>query len=104
MLKNSAERSTASGQGATTSQSEAERIRDDAGLFETTDTRRLPSPDRHLAVSPLDMRQTKFSMSMRGFDRSEVTAFLLEAADGYEQALRENERLRMEIARLEASL
>ena len=41
---------------------------------------------------------------MRGYDRDEVKAFLLEVSDGYEQALRENERLRQEVARLEASL
>jgi len=41
---------------------------------------------------------------MRGYERAEVNAFLLEAADGYEQATRENERLRQEVARLEASL
>jgi cell division initiation protein len=67
------------------------------------ETRRL-SADRNLTVTPLDMRQTKFATTMRGFSRAEVNAFLLEAADGYEQALRENDRLRQEIARLEASL
>ena len=69
----------------------------------SADTRRLPSPDR-TSVTPLDVRQAKFATSMRGFDRAEVTAFLLEAADGYEQATRDNERLRHEIARLDASL
>jgi cell division initiation protein len=71
---------------------------------ETTETRRLPLPERNLAVSPLDLRQAKFNTSMRGFDRTEVTAFLLEAADGYDQALRENERLRHDVMRLEASI
>jgi cell division initiation protein len=33
-----------------------------------------------------------------------VTTFLLEAADGYDQALRENERLRHDLVRLEASI
>ena len=68
------------------------------------ETRRLPSPYRHSAVTPLDVRQAKFSVSMRGYERAEVNAFLLEAADGYEQAARENERLRQEVARLDASL
>jgi cell division initiation protein len=68
------------------------------------ETRRLPSADRNMGVTPLDMRQTKFATSMRGYERAEVNAFLLEAADGYEQALRENDRLRQDIARLEASL
>ena len=71
---------------------------------QTTDARRLPSPERHLTVSPLDMRQPRFGTSMRGFDRTEVTAFLEEASTDYENALRENERLRGEIVRLEASL
>lgn len=66
--------------------------------------RKLPGVERQVGVSPLDVRQAKFGAAMRGFDRAEVTTFLLEAADGYEQALRENDRLRQEIARLEASL
>jgi cell division initiation protein len=69
-----------------------------------SDTRRLPSADRTFAVTPIDMRQAKFATSMRGFDRAEVMAFLLEAAEGYEQALRENDRLRQDMGRLEASL
>src|SRR4029434_8614948 len=68
------------------------------------ETRRLPSPDRHSAPTALDVRQAKFTVAMRGYERAEVNAFLLETADGYEQALRENERLRQEVVRLEASL
>ena len=75
-----------------------------ADASSSVDSRRLPSPDRTPTVTPLDVRQAKFGTTMRGFDRTEVTAFLLEAADGYEMATRENERLRQEIARLEASL
>jgi cell division initiation protein len=66
--------------------------------------RRLPSRERHATVTPIDMRQTQFGSAMRGFDKAEVTAFLEEAAADYEQALRENERLRQQIAGLEASL
>lgn len=73
-------------------------------LTPAVETRRLPSPDRHSAPTPLDVRQAKFSTSMRGYERAEVNAFLLEAADGYEQVARENERLRQEVARLDASL
>lgn len=73
-------------------------------LTPAVETRRLPSPDRHSAPTPLDVRQAKFSTSMRGYDRAEVNAFLLEAADGYEQGMRENERLRHEVARLDGSL
>ena len=42
--------------------------------------------------------------AMRGFDRADVTAFLQDAAEGFEHALRDNERLRQEIVRLETSL
>lgn len=66
--------------------------------------RLLPGVERQLGVSPLDMRQAKFSTSMRGFDRTEVTTFLTEAANSYEQSLRETDRLRQEIARLEGQL
>jgi cell division initiation protein len=70
----------------------------------SADGRRLPSPDRNGTVSPLDIRQAKFPSTMRGFDRAEVVAFLAQAADGYEQALRENDRLRQDVARIESSL
>jgi len=52
-------------------------------------------------VTPLDLRQHQFRTTMRGFDRDEVTAFLAEAADDYADAIREAERLRQEVARLE---
>ena len=73
-------------------------------LSQSPDARRLPSPDRHMSVSPLDLRQARFAMAMRGFDKAEVTTFLEEAAEGFEHALRENERLRHDVVRLEASL
>jgi cell division initiation protein len=73
-------------------------------LTPAPEMRRLPGVERNRAVSPLDVRQAKFGTAMRGFDKTEVTAFLLETADGYEQALRENDRLRQDIVRLEASL
>ncbi len=41
---------------------------------------------------------------MRGFDRTEVMAFLTEVADDYEQALRETDRLQGELARMESVL
>jgi cell division initiation protein len=68
------------------------------------ETRRLPAPDRHSAPTPLDVRQAKFSTAIRGYEKAEVNAFLLEAADGYEQAMRENDRLRQDLIRLEASI
>ena len=71
-------------------------------LTPITESRRLPSPERDMTVTPLDMRQARFSAAMRGFDKTDVTAFLQEAADGFEHALRENERQRQDIARLDA--
>ena len=40
------------------------------------DARRLPVPERHVSVTPIDMRQARFASAMRGFDKTEVTAFL----------------------------
>jgi cell division initiation protein len=52
-------------------------------------------------VSPLDLRQQRFRTALRGFDRVEVTSFLQAVADDYEQALRETDKLRQEVMRLE---
>jgi cell division initiation protein len=57
-----------------------------------------------MKVTPLDLRQNRFQTVMRGYDRGEVQAFLLEAADDYENALRENDKLRQEVAKLDAVL
>ena len=35
-------------------------------------------------VSPLDLRQQRFSNAIRGFDKVEVTSFLMAVADDYE--------------------
>ena len=55
-------------------------------------------------VSPLDMRQQRFRKAFRGFDRVEVASFLAAVADDYEQALRETDRLRQDLMRMEAVL
>jgi cell division initiation protein len=57
-----------------------------------------------MKVTPLDLRQQRFQTVMRGYDRGEVQAFLLEAADDYENALRENDKLHQEVAKLDAVL
>jgi cell division initiation protein len=57
-----------------------------------------------MKVTPLDLRQQRFQTTMRGYDRGEVNAFLAEAAEDYENALRDNERLRQEMAKSEAVL
>jgi cell division initiation protein len=55
-------------------------------------------------VSPLDLRQTRFRTTLRGFDKVEVTSLLTAVADDYEQALRETDRLRQELANMETVL
>jgi cell division septum initiation protein DivIVA len=48
-----------------------------------------------------DLRQQRFRTASR-VDRTEVVAFLTEAADDYEHALREIDRLRQDLLRMEA--
>jgi cell division initiation protein len=55
-------------------------------------------------VSPLDLRQQKFSRALRGFDPVEVTSFMMAVAEDYEHALRETDRLRTDLTRMEAVL
>lgn len=73
---------------------------------EPADGHRLPAPDRRgtVTVTPIDLRQCHFRSAFRGFDRDEVTTFLMEAASDYEQAVRDNERLREDLVRLESSI
>ena len=61
-------------------------------------------PERVMRISPMDVRQQRFRSAMRGYDRTEVVAFLTEAADDYEQAMREIDRLRADLMRMEALL
>ena len=61
-------------------------------------------PERVMRISPMDMRQQRFKTAMRGYDRTDVVAFLTEAADDYEQAMREIDRLRSDLMRMEALL
>src|SRR5262249_30126802 len=63
-----------------------------------------PPADRVMRVAPLDLRQQRFRTVLRGFDKTEVVAFLTEAADDYEHALREIDRLRQDLLRMEALL
>ena len=59
---------------------------------------------RVMRIAPLDLRQQRFKTAFRGYDKTEVVAFLTEAADDYEHALREIDRLRQDLTRLEALL
>ena len=53
-------------------------------------------------VSPLDLRQQRFRSAFRGFDKVEVTAFMAAVADDYEQALRDTDKIRQDMLRMEA--
>ncbi len=57
-----------------------------------------------MKVSPLDLRQVKFRTTLRGFDKAEVMALIAEVTDDYEHALREVDRLRQEVSKMEALL
>ena len=61
-------------------------------------------PERASAITPLEMRQTTFASGWRGYSREAVRGFLVDASESYELALRENERLRQDIERLQASI
>jgi cell division initiation protein len=61
-------------------------------------------PERVMRVAPMDLRQQRFRKVLRGFDMTEVVAFLTEAADDYEHALREIDRLRLDLTRMESLL
>lgn len=61
-------------------------------------------PERVMRISPMDMRAQRFRSAMRGYDRTEVVAFLTEAADDYEHAMLEIDRLRGDLVRMEALL
>jgi cell division initiation protein len=61
-------------------------------------------PERLMRITPMDMRQQRFKSAMRGYDKTEVVAFLTEAADDYEHAQREIDRLRGDLQRMEALL
>ena len=64
-----------------------------------------PQPaERMMRITPLDMRQHRFKPAMRGYDKTDVVAFLTEAADDYEHAQREIDRLRGDLMRMEALL
>lgn len=59
---------------------------------------------RVMRIAPMDLRQPRFRTTMRGFDKTEVVAFLTEASEDYESALRELDRLRHDLTRSEALL
>ena len=60
--------------------------------------------ERVMRIAPMDLRQQRFRSALRGFDQTEVVAFLTEAAADYEHALREIDRLRQDLVRVESLL
>ncbi len=61
-------------------------------------------PERGMRNTPMDMRPPPVKPAMRGSDKTDVVAFLTEAADDYEHAMREIDRLRGDLKRMEALL
>ena len=55
-------------------------------------------------ITPLDVRQSTFPATWRGYAPAAVRTFLMETSEHFEQALRDNEKLRQEIARLEGAI
>jgi cell division initiation protein len=60
--------------------------------------------ERVMRIAPLDLKQQRFRTAFKGFDQTEVVAFLTEAASDYEHALREIDRLRQDIIRQDSLL
>ena len=57
-----------------------------------------------MKVSPLDLRQVRFRTTFRGFDKAEVLALIAEVTDDYETALKEVDKLRQDVSKMEALL
>src|SRR5580704_8170081 len=76
----------------------------EAGLSAHRRRADIPTEASPMNVSPLDLRQQRFRTKFRGFDTVEVTSFLTAVAEDYEQALRETDRLRQDLARMDGLL
>src|SRR4029450_3862153 len=59
---------------------------------------------KDMNISPIDLRQQRFRTALSGFDKVQVAPLLAAVADDYEQALREADRLRQDLSRMEAAL
>ena len=57
-----------------------------------------------MKVSPLDLRQVRFRTAFRGFDKAEVLALIAEVTDDYENALKDVDKLRQDVSKMEALL
>lgn len=54
-----------------------------------------------MKITPLDIQQQKFKIRFRGFDPQEVDLFLEQISDAFESLLKETEKLKAEIRRLD---
>jgi len=54
-----------------------------------------------MRITPVDIRQQQFSKRMRGFDSSEVEAFLEDVAEDLEAVLKENALLKEQLSTME---
>jgi cell division initiation protein len=57
-----------------------------------------------MSIMPMDLRHQSFKRVVRGFDPAEVTAFLHQAAESYEQTRRELDQVRQELSQLRLAL
>jgi cell division initiation protein len=57
-----------------------------------------------MKVTPLDIQQIGFRRAWRGYDRSEVDAFVSSLSDTFEELMKENREAKDRIGALEASL
>jgi len=57
-----------------------------------------------MKMTPLDIRQKRFEVNMRGYSKKEVEAFLELTAGEFEEVVRENISLKEELKRVQARL
>lgn len=57
-----------------------------------------------MKMTPLDIRQKRFEMALRGYSKKEVEGFLELVAGEFEEVVRENISLKEELKRTQASL
>lgn len=57
-----------------------------------------------MSISPLDIHNKEFKITLRGYDRNEVDDFLDQVIRDMEQILRENNELKDQVDRLEEKL
>jgi cell division initiation protein len=71
-------------------------------LEQTADEMATGDPTR--PITPIDVRQSSFPSAWRGYAPAAVRSFLLETSEHFERALRDNDKLRQEVVRLEGAI